>query len=159
MRRTVLAVLVGSATLAGCTAGTAPVAAPGPTPEPVAPPAACVLDVPALTTATGLVWTPEETTASDTRCVYDAATGSSTDFLVVERGDAGPLETLAQACGPGSRTEAGTDGFVCRFPGGGVFAARDRDGVVLTLAAAETPVGSTPDRLVTAFAGQLDLAP
>lgn len=153
------------AVLGGCTAAP-PASAPliAPTPEPVVPPAACVLDLAAMATATGLTWTADETTASDTRCVYDPEPGSGTDFVAVEvlsspPTSSGPapaaLDTLALACAPDTRAPAGSDGFVCRFPGGGVFAARDRAGVVVTVAAAEVPAAITADQLAAAFTEQL----
>ncbi len=43
---------------------------PAPAPPPP-PPAACLLDLDAMATTTGLTWIPDATTASDTRCVYD----------------------------------------------------------------------------------------
>ncbi len=61
------------AVAAGCSAPSGP---PAPAPEvapPPAPPAACLLDTAGLTSTTGLGWTPDQTTASDTRCVYDPA--------------------------------------------------------------------------------------
>lgn len=38
---------------------------------PPAPPAACLLDTGRLADVTGLTWIPDQSTASDTRCVYD----------------------------------------------------------------------------------------
>ncbi|WP_300019574.1 hypothetical protein [Pseudonocardia sp.] len=185
MRRGVGAALVlGAAVWTGCTVAPAPEQAAAPAPEPVVPPAACVLDVAALAAATGLSWTADATTASDTRCVYDPDPDAGDGFVSVEVLPAAPagadqataapdvpapdvpapdvpapdvprLETLAQACAAGSREPVGTDGFVCRFPGGGVFAARDRADTMLTVAAAEVPVGTTPERLTAAFGEQL----
>jgi hypothetical protein len=159
------ALLLGAVVLAGCTAAPAPEpTAAAPVPEPVVPPAACVLDVAVLSSATGLTWAADETTASDTRCVYDPAPGSGTDFVAVDvlssppTGSGPPpaaLDTLARACAADTRAPAGTDGFVCRFPGGGVFAARDRAGVVVTVAAAEVPAATTADQLAAAFTEQL----
>ncbi|MCO1658808.1 hypothetical protein [Pseudonocardia humida] len=79
--------LLGAALLAlgavGCTttaAGTGPTAggpSAAPTPPPP-PPAACLLDLEAMADTTGLTWTPDATTASDTRCVYDPGPGAPT---------------------------------------------------------------------------------
>lgn len=54
----------------GCTAE--PGIAPPPIVAPPAPPVACMLDVEALGAATGVTWTLDPATASDTRCLYDA---------------------------------------------------------------------------------------
>ena len=93
------------------------------------PPAACVLDTAALDNATKLTWTPDQSTASDTRCVYDAGPKASgpagPTFLTVslfartQADAAAERELLAQLCLEGSRVEVNKadGGFVCR--GGG----------------------------------------
>ena len=63
-----LFLLAAGALLAAC--GTSPAPAPEAPPPPPAPPAACLLDAAAMATATGVTWTPEESTASDTRCTW-----------------------------------------------------------------------------------------
>lgn len=136
--------------LAGCTAVPGnPVSAPEPPPP--APPAACLLDTAALAAASGVEWTPDLVTATDTRCVYDATGG----FLAVDLAPGDDLETQAALCDDGSRTDVASGGLVCRF-GAGVFAAAVVDGpAVLTIAAAEAPTGTDATRLVTAFGDQL----
>ncbi|MCY7343820.1 MAG: hypothetical protein LH603_18810 [Pseudonocardia sp.] len=178
-----LLALAGALLLGGCTP-----APPSPAPEPSPatstsqvpsgqaeppPPAACLLDAAALAAATGMTWTPDRTTASDTRCVYDpardpaAATGGA-DFVAVDVAPsgtddpAGELDTLAQVCDDGSRAaagpgDAGVAGFVCRFRSGSVFAAAARGGQVVTVAASAVPSGTTAAQLVVAFTEQLDL--
>jgi hypothetical protein len=158
--------------LAGCS--TEPGADPAPSPQPAAapppaPPAACLLDPGALTTVTGLAWTPDQSTASDTRCVYDVgppAPAGEPAFLAVEVSPAttddpqAELDTVAAACADGSRaplSAAGT-GFVCRFRGGSVFAATARSGQLVTVSASAVPDGTTAARLVLALQQQLDSA-
>jgi hypothetical protein len=155
--------------LAGCSAE--PGGDPGPGPQataaPPAPPAACVLDPGALTTVTGLLWTPDQSTASDTRCVYDLGSPASAGepaFLAVEIGPAttddprAELDAVAAACADGSRAPfpAGGTGFVCRFRGGSVFAAAARSGQLVTVSASTVPEGTTAARLVLALQQQLD---
>jgi hypothetical protein len=127
-----------------------------------------VLDTGALAVATGLDWTPDASTASDTRCVYDPS-GSAREttpqedpaFLTVdvepaeEPDPAATLDTVAALCNDGSRAPAGGDGFVCRFQGGTVFAAVVRGGQLVTLAVSAVPSGTTAARLVVAFDQQL----
>lgn len=139
--------------IAACT-GPAP--APPATAAPPAPaaPAACVLDMTALSAATGLTWTVDEATAGDRRCVYDLQP-AGTAFVAVDVAGPTDLETVAQVCARGSRTPVDVDGFVCRLPGGGVYAAQGRPGALLTLAAAEIPAGTTADLVVAAFLAQL----
>ncbi len=155
--------------LAGCTSGggsTPP--QPQPSPPPPPPPAACLLDTGGLAAATGLTWTPDASTASDTRCVYDpSGTTPEADpqedpaFLTVavepaeEPDPAAALDTVAAVCDDGSRAPAGVDGFVCRFQGGTVFAAVVRGGQLVTLAVSAVPSGTTAARLVVAFDQQL----
>jgi hypothetical protein len=156
--------------MAGCSAEPGGDPAPSPEPSaapPPAPPAACLLDPGALTTVTGLTWIPDQSTASDTRCVYDlrspASTGESA-FLTVEIGPAATddpqaeLDTVAAACADGSRASlsAAATGFVCRFRGGSVFAAAARSGQLVTVSASAVPEGTTAARLVLALQQQLD---
>ncbi|GAA0934799.1 hypothetical protein [Pseudonocardia zijingensis] len=146
--------------LGGCTAGDATAPAPAPPPPPP-PPAACLLDTGALARATGLTWAPDPATAGDTRCVYDPAGSPRPDdgpaFLSVDvTPDPAPaLDTVAELCEDGSRAPVGTDGFVCRFQGGNVFAAVTRDGGLVTLAASAVPAGTTAAQLVVAFDQQV----
>ena len=126
-----------------------------------------MLDTAAFGAATGLVWTPDASTASDTRCVYDPTTLSipaeGPAFVTVDVAaaqdpePATELDTVAALCADGSRAEvtAGEGGFVCRFQGGSVFAAMVLDGQVVTLAASAVPPGTTAARLVVAFDQQL----
>lgn len=159
------AALLAVAVAAGCAPAEQP-APPAPAPPP--PPAACLLDTAAFAAATGLTWTPDASTASDTRCVYDPA-GSPRPpegpaFVAVDVAtDPDPvaaLDTVAALCEDGSRApvggpdEAGT-GFVCRFQGGSVFAAAAHDGRLVTLAASAVPPGTTAARLVVAFDQQV----
>jgi hypothetical protein len=162
--------------LAGCTSGGGSTPPPPAPPPPPPPPAACLLDTGALAAATGLEWTPDESTASDTRCVYDpSGTAPETTpettrettpqedpaFLTVivepaeEPDPAAALDTVAALCDDGSRAPAGVDGFVCRFQGGNVFAAVVRGGQLVTLAVSAVPPGTTAARLVVAFDQQL----
>ena len=90
------------------------------------PPAACVLDTAALDNATKVTWTPDQSTASDTRCVYDAGPNASGPagpaFLTVslfartQADAAAERELLAQLCVEGSRVDVNKadGGFVCR---------------------------------------------
>jgi hypothetical protein len=162
------ALLTVGALLAGCTAdsGTGPAETPPPQAAPPPPPAACLLDTAALAADTGLTWTPDQATATDTRCVYDpqgdaAGTADGPAFVTVEVAAAGEpgaqLDTLAELCEQGSRApvEAADGGFVCRFQGGNVFAALVSRGKVVTVAASAVPTGATAATLVVAFAKQL----
>jgi hypothetical protein len=172
------ALLLATACTAGApsSSGLPPIGAP--TTAPPVPPAACLLDTDALATGTGLSWTPDATTASDTRCVYDpgpstaasatpAPTGApgadrGAEFVAVGLAKAGDqpaaaqLDVLAEPCTAGSRTPTRQGGFVCRFPAGSVFAGRVRADQVITIAASAVPSGTTGDALATAFAQQLD---
>lgn len=138
-----------------------------------------MLDASALATTTGLVWKPDHSTASDTRCVYDPAAPagatpsaaapsaagsikpSGPDFVAVDvtrfTGDpAAELDVLAEVCEAGSRAPAPDGaGFVCRFLGGSVYAAVARNGRAITIAASAVPQGTTAARLVVAFTQQL----
>jgi hypothetical protein len=151
------------APLAGCTADpTAPDQARQAAPP--APPAACLLDVPTLGTATGVGWTPDQSTATDTRCVYDpAGAADHGQFLAVDLEPATgvaastELDTVAGVCDPGSRvalTRSDT-GFVCRYQAGNVFAALVRNGKLITVATSAVPPGTTGARLVVALDAQL----
>ncbi len=197
------AVLLGTA---GCSGSAPTETAPGPDGAPAAPPppppAACLLDTGVLAETTGLTWTPDAVTASDTRCVYDpspaapaaaaAETGAGgsaregaaegrdesppedddatatpaeagpAEFVAVdvtaapEEAPAGQLDVLAQVCESGTRTATTGSGFVCRLPGGSVFAALVSGDRVVTVAASGVPEGTTAAALVIAFGQQLD---
>jgi hypothetical protein len=156
---TLVGALVAGASLGACSAADSP--APVPPPPPPPPPAACLLDTASLAAATGLTWTPDASTASDTRCVYDpSGTPRPADgpaFLSVDVTQDPPtaLESVAALCEDGSRAPAGTAGFVCRYQGGNVFAAATHDGRLVTLAASAVPVGTTAAQLVVAFDQQV----
>jgi hypothetical protein len=163
------ALVVAVGVLTGCSAGGGPTPpAPPPPPPPPPPPAACLLDTDALTAATGLTWTPDPNTASDTRCVYDPAGAprppDGPAFLAVDvTPDPDPvtaLDTVAALCEDGSRapaagSEGRAAGFVCRFQGGNVFAAAASEGRLVTLAASAVPPGTTAASLVVAFDRQV----
>ncbi len=141
--------------LVACSAPAAPVPGPTTTPEPPAPPAACLLDASALGTATGLTWTVDEAMASDLRCVYDPVGATGDVFLVVDVvGDGTDIETVAQVCADGSRTPTDS-GFGCRLPTGGVFAARTDSGRLTTVAAARIPDATSAEQLGAALTEQL----
>ena len=156
----VMAAVVSGAGCSTVEEAPAPQASPPPT---AAPPVACLLDTAALATATGLTWTPDASTASDTRCVYDpSGTPRPPDgpaFLAVDvTTDPDPvtaLDTVAALCEDGSRATAGTNGFVCRFQGGNVFAAVVHDGRLVTLAASAVPPGTSATQLEAAFDQQV----
>lgn len=153
--------------LAGCTAAPPDDAAGPRSATPPPPPAACLLDPAALAAASGVGWTPDQSTASDVRCVYDpdVPTGPrSAQFLVVElvpsgAGDpAADLDSAATACAAGSRVplQAGASGFGCRFRTvEGVFAAVVRSGTLITVSSAAVPDGTTVERLSDAVRQQL----
>jgi len=157
--RRIVGALALMAALGGCS-GPAPAPAPPPPPPPP-PPAACLLDTAALATATGLTWTPDSSTASDTRCVYDPSAGrrpaDGPAFLSVDVTQDPPtaLDTVAELCEDGSRAPVSTAGFVCRYQGGSVFAALIRDGRLVTLSASAVPAGTTAAQLVVAFDQQV----
>ena len=171
------AVAAAAAVLSGCSAPDAAPVSPPVQAAPPAPPAACLLDPARLAADTGLTWTPDQTTASDTRCVYDpggpvtpASSTSSTaapdpaDFLAVEVAPAvaddaqTELDDVAGACAEGSRAPVQDDGngFVCRFRGGSVFAAAVRAGQLVTVSVSAVPAGTTTARLVLALQQQLN---
>jgi hypothetical protein len=164
----ILPVVAAAALLTGCTGTSGPSGAAAPPSPPPAPPAACVLDTATLGAATGLTWTPDATTASDKRCVYDPSGGAGDSgdgpaFVAVDVAPAGSgspdttLDSVAGLCEDNSRSNLTTtgDGFVCRFQGGSVFGAAVRGDRLITLAASAVPVGTTAARLVTAFGEQL----
>ncbi|MFC4946473.1 hypothetical protein [Pseudonocardia sp. GCM10023141] len=175
----ITALIAGATVIAGCTAGVdgngaAPKAAATP-----APPAACMLDTAALAVTTGVAWTADPSTASDTRCVYDPAAapaptvaaspagGSGVlpgpDFVAVDvtrfTGDpAAELDTIAEVCETGSRAPGpGNDGFVCRLAGGSVYAGVVRDNRAVTVSASAVPAGTTAARLVVGIGQQLGI--
>ena len=84
------------------------------------------------------------------------------EFVAVDVGtatDAPPgaqLDVVAEVCDGESRTPTTGTGFVCRLPGGSVYAGLVRDGQVITVAASAVPPGTTAAALVLAFAQQLD---
>jgi len=120
-----------------------------------------VLDTDALAAATGLAWTPDASTASDTRCVYDPsgaprpAEGPAFLSVDVTPDPQATIDAVAALCDRGSRAPAGTGGFVCRYQGGNVFAAVTHDGRLLTLSASAVPAGTTAAQLVVAFDQQV----
>ncbi len=155
--------LVLGGLLGGCS-GAGPVPPdPAPQARPPAPPAACLLDGPALAATTGIGWTPDQSTATDTRCVYDPAGSSGpAGFLTVEittatDDAASQLDTIAAVCDRGSRTDvkAGDGGFVCRFDGPTTYAAVVRGTRVVTISTSAVPPGTTAARLSAAIAEQL----
>jgi hypothetical protein len=175
-------VLAAALLLVGCTATVdappdpgRPAAPSAPADPPPPPPAACLLDLDALGAATGLAWTADAATASDTRCVYDhdrpADAGTpdtggpdagALDFVavdVVPLGATTPdaeLAALAGVCeGAPTDVAAGAGAFVCRFQGGSVFSALVDGGTVVTVSASGVPAGTTADLLAEAFAAQL----
>jgi hypothetical protein len=165
--RATTAVTLASALLAGCSGG-GPQAPPGPVAVAPAPPAACLLDVDALAATTGLTWTPDTTTASDRRCVYDPGGGGGLDFVGVDvvlfdggaidgGAAAAELEALSGVCTDGTVTTvpAGEGAFVCRFQGGSVFSAVVTGGRLVTVAASAVPAGTTADALAAAFTTEL----
>ena len=117
-----------------------------------------------MAAATGTAWTPDQTTASDSRCVYDAAAGSDGPvFLAVtlapatQADPAAELESLAQLCATGSRTtvSAAKGGLVCRFGPGLVLGALVRGQDVVTVTVSAVPASTTGDRLAAAITEQL----
>lgn len=161
-RRRAAALLSAGLLLTGCSVVGDPTSPP-PQAQPPAPPAACLLDRAELAATTGLTWTPDQSTATDTRCVYDPAgnTGPA-GFLAVDvetsTDDAATqLDTIGELCESGSRADvaAGDGGFVCRFDGNGVYAALVQGGQVVTVATSVVPTGTTAARLAVAFTQQL----
>ena len=131
------------------------------------PPAACVLDTAALANATHVSWTPDQSTANDIRCVYDAgptaATPAGPAFLTVSllaRTQADPAaerESLAQLCAAGSRVDVNTadGGFVCRFDGDLIYGALVRGDQVVQVATSAIPTTTASATLATAISDQL----
>jgi hypothetical protein len=167
-RRLRCAATAASAALVALSAACSSESGPAPTPiPPPPPPAACLLDTGALTTATGISWTPNAATASDTRCVYDpvrspAPAADGPAFVAVDvaaapgADPAGTLDTVGALCTTGSRAPvAEGQGFVCRFQGDSVFAATVRGDRLVTVAASAIPPGTTAAQLVLAFDQQL----
>jgi hypothetical protein len=151
--------VVLTAALGGCSVAESP--APAAPPPPPSPPAACLLDTDALAATTGLTWTPDASTASDTRCVYDPsgtprpAEGPAFVSVDVTQDPPTALDGLAAICEDGSRAPAGNTGFVCRYQGGNVFAAVAHEGRLVTLSASAVPAGTTAAQLVMAFDQQV----
>ncbi len=158
------AALITLGLLGGCSAAAGPITPdPAPRAQPPAPPAACVLDTAALTAATGLTWTPDQSTATDTRCVYDPSGSSGpAGFLTVEVSTstddaASQLDTIAALCDRGSRADvkAGDGGFVCRFDGTNTYAAVVGGSRVVTVSTSAVPPGTTAAQLTAMIARQL----
>lgn len=162
--------------LLACGTGGCSTDPPLPRADPPDPPAACVLDTAALTNATDVQWTPDQSTANDTRCVYDASapgaarSASAKDgpqFLTVslfsrtQSDAAAERELLAQLCLPGSRVEvpAGDGGFVCRFDGDLVYGALVRGDQVVQVATSAIPAGTASATLASAISDQLAALP
>ncbi len=151
-----------AAAVAGC--GADPPLPSAPLPD---PPAACVLNTTALTSATDVTWTPDQSTANDTRCVYDAgpapASPGGPAFLTVSlfpRTQADPAaerELLAQLCRKGSRVDvdAADGGFVCRFDGDLVYGVLVRGDQVVQVAASAIPASTASATLASAISDQL----
>jgi len=146
----------------GCSAGSDPTG-PAPQAQPPAPPAACLLDGSELAATTGVTWIPDQSAATDTRCVYDpAGDNGPAGFLAVDVSSstddaATQLDTIGEICESGSRSDvdAADGGFVCRFDGDGVYAALVQGGQVVTVATSAVPTGTTAARLAVAFTQQL----
>lgn len=165
-RRRRCAATAAGALLVALSAACSSESGPAPIPPPP-PPAACLLDTGALTTATGIPWTPNAATASDDRCVYDPITSPApapdgpafvaVDVAAAPAADpATALDTVAALCAAGSRAPVAEGlGFVCRFQGDSVFAATVRGDQLVTVAASAVPPGTTAARLVLAFDQQL----
>ncbi len=161
-RAVAAAVAVAAVVLGGCAADP-----PLPNADPPAPPAACVLDTETLTSATDVKWTPDQTTASDTRCVYDAAPApagtDSPQFLTVsllpktQADAAAERELLAQLCQRGSRVDvdAADGGFICRFDGDLVYGVLVRGDQVVQVASSAIPAATASATLAAAISDQL----
>ncbi len=152
--------------LGGC--GADPPLEQAPPPD---PPAACVLDTAALATATHVSWTPDQSTANDTRCVYDAGPNAATPagpaFLTVsifartQADAAAERELLAQLCAQGSRVDVNKadGGFVCRFDGDLVYGALVRGDQVVQVATSAIPTTTAGAALASAISDQLAKLP
>lgn len=161
-RAVAAAAAVAAVVLGGC-AGDPPL----PNAEPPAPPAACVLDTETLTSATDVKWTPDQTTANDTRCIYDAAPApAGTDgpqFLTVslfpktQADAAAERELLAELCQKGSRVDvdAADGGFICRFDGDLVYGVLVRGNQVVQVASSAIPAATASATLAAAISDQL----
>lgn len=144
-----------TALMTGCSAPpSAAPDAPAASSAPPPPPASCLLDVDRLTAATGITWTAEAETGTATRCVYDPVGAPEEAFAAVTLDDGPNLDTVAQACVPGTRQAAG-NGFVCRLGAGSLMAATTRDGELVTVTVAKAPPGTTTEALTEALAEQL----
>jgi hypothetical protein len=156
-----------TATFAAVALGACGADPPLPQADPPAPPAACVLDTDALSSATDVKWTPDQSTASDTRCVYDAAPqqngASGPQFLTVslfprtQADSSAERELLAQLCVKGSRVDvdAADGGFVCRFDGDLVFGALVRGDQVVQVSTSAIPATTASATLAGAISDQL----
>jgi hypothetical protein len=159
-------VAAGLVALSGCAADP-----PLPQASPPDPPAACVLDTAALDNATKVTWTPDQSTASDTRCVYDAGPKASGPagpaFLTVslfartQADAAAERELLAQVCVEGSRVDVNNadGGFVCRGGGDLVYGAMVRGDQVVQVTSSAIPASMAADTLTTAISDQLTSMP
>lgn len=154
------------AVLAGCSSDP-----PLPNAAPPAPPAACVLNTDTLSSATDVKWAPDQSTASDTRCVYDAVPqpkgADGPQFLTVSmfpRTEADPSaerELLGQLCVKGSRVDVNVadGGFVCRFDGNLVFGALVRGDQVVQVSTSAIPAATATATLAGAINDQLASLP
>jgi hypothetical protein len=152
--------------LGGCAADP-----PLPQAAPPDPPAACVLNTAALDSATKVTWTPDQSTASDTRCVYDAGPNASGPagpaFLTVslfartQADAAAERESLAQLCTGGSRVDVNKadGGFVCRGGGDLIYGALVRGDQVVQVTSSAIPPTMAADTLATAISDQLSTLP
>jgi hypothetical protein len=148
--------------LAGCAADP-----PLPQAAPPDPPAACVLDTVALAGATHVTWTPDQATANDTRCVYDAGPNAAGPggpaFLTVsvftrtQADAAAERELLARLCIPGSRVDVNKadGGFVCRFDRDLVYGAIVRGDQVVQVTTSAIPTTTASATLASAIGDQL----
>lgn len=164
---TAAALLIATA----CAVGGCATDPPLPQADPPDPPAACVLDTNALTSATDVTWTPDESTADDTRCVYDAgpepAGPGGPQFLTVslfprtQADAAAERELLAQLCLTGSRIDvnAGDGGFVCRFDGELVYGVLVRGDQVVQVSTSAVPATTAGATLASAISDQLAALP
>ncbi|NMH95551.1 hypothetical protein HF519_29220, partial [Pseudonocardia bannensis] len=102
-------VLLATLIVAGCTGGNLADAeqrppAPAPAAAPPAPPASCLLDAGTLGADTGLMWTPDDATASGRRCIYSPSGDAGLAFVGVDvapsAGDAATakLDAPAEVC-------------------------------------------------------------
>ena len=156
------ALLATGLVLGGCSA-VAPAPVPTPQAQPPAPPAACLLDGAALGATTGITWTPDQSTATDTRCVYDPpGSPGPAGFLAVDVSTstddaATQLDTIAQLCVSGSRADvdAADGGFTCRYDGSNLYAAMVRGDQLVTISSSAVPAGTTAAKLALGLTEQL----